>query len=243
MKILCKCIGGSRLYNLETPQSDYDERGVFLHSDLNFILGLGRYEHEQNRSEGKDVEYKEYRAALGLIKSGNTQMLELLNNDNWLEIDPIWRQTQEKKNELLDSERIFKCLSGFSMSERRNAFEASGRVGEKRKESIKEFGFSPKNVVHFLRLCYTGEVFFDSGVYITNIKAANEKVWELLMSIKTNPKSHKREELYSLCELFDSRMKISFDRRKHNYKFNDSVANRLILEAYYPVLTKEINLL
>ena len=38
MKSLCKCIGGSRLYNLETPQSDYDERGIFLHSNLNYIL-------------------------------------------------------------------------------------------------------------------------------------------------------------------------------------------------------------
>lgn len=234
VNIICKCLGGSHLYGLNCESSDIDERGVFLHSDLNYILGLGRYEHEQNHSEGQDVEYKEYRAALGLIKSGNTQMLELLNNDNWIEISPIWRRTQENKNQLLDSDRIFKCLSGFSMSERRNAFEYSGRIGEKRKKAIEEFGFSPKNVVHFLRLCYTGEVFFNTGVYITRIKERDVYLWEYLMQIKTKPKSFKANDLYNLCETFDSRMKFAFDNRRINYKFDDNVANKLILEAYYP---------
>jgi predicted nucleotidyltransferase len=235
-QILCKCHGGSRLYSLETPQSDIDERGIFLHSDPNFIIGLGRYEHEQNRSEDQDVEYKEYRAALGLIKSGNTQMLELLNNDKWLEIHPIWRRTQEKKHELFDSERIFKCLSGFAMSERRNAFEKNGRIGEKRKEAIDKYGFSPKNVVHYLRLVYTGDYFFSKGLYITNIKEVNEFFWCLLMDIKTSPQSYSREHLIKTCELYDESMKKAFDSRRETFKFNDKVANQLILNAYLPVL-------
>ena len=236
-QILCKCHGGSSLYGLFIEgKSDIDERGIFLHSDPNFIIGLGRYEHEQNRSEDQDVEYKEYRAALGLIKSGNTQMLELLNNDKWLEIHPIWRQTQEKKHELFDSERIFKCLSGFAMSERRNAFEKNGRIGEKRKEAIDKYGFSPKNVVHYLRLTYTGEYFFENGIYITNLEEVNKSFRDFLMDIKVNPQSFTRDGLIGMCEIQDNRMKKAFDSRRETFKFNDKVANQLILNAYLPVL-------
>lgn len=240
-RILCRCHGGSRLYNLDTPQSDIDERGIFLHSDPNYIIGFGRYEHEQNRSEGQDIEYKEYRAALGLIKSGNTQALELLNNEKWLEIHPIWRRTQEKKHELLDSERIFKCLSGFAMSEKRNAFEKTGKLGEKRKEAIDKYGFSPKNVVHYLRLTYTGEYFFENNIYITNLKEVNKTFCEILLDIKVNPESFKREALIGMCEVQDKRMKAAFDARRETFKFSEDAANQLILEAYLPVLKKLTN--
>lgn len=236
--IICRAYGGSRLYNLFIEGvSDFDERGVFLHNDIHNVIGLGRFEHQESRAGGEDVEFKEFRAALTLIRNGNTQMLELLHNQNWLEITPLWQKVQANRAKLLDSIKIFKCLSGFAQSEIRAAFgETTGRIsGPVRKAALEKYGFSPKNVVHALRLLYTGIIFFDTGQYLVNLD--NWSAFrEHLMEVKTNPHKLSAENLKKLCLEYDADMKQAFDNRKLDFKFDEGFADSLILEAYLPIL-------
>ena len=116
------------------------------------------------------------------------------------------------------------------------------KLAKKRKEAIDKYGFSPKNVVHYLRLTYTGEYFFENGVYITNLEEVNKSFRDFLMDIKVNPESFKREALIGMCDIQDKRMKKAFDSRRETFRFNENIANQLILDAYLPVL-KELTYL
>ena len=225
------------MYSLNTPQSDKDERGCFLHNDIHNVIGLGRFEHQESRAGGEDVEFKEFRAALGLIRNGNTQMLELLHNENWLEITPLWQKVQQNKEKLLDSNKIFKCLSGFAQSEIRAAFgETTGRIsGPVRKAALEKYGFSPKNVVHTLRLLYTGIMFFEMNQYLVNFD--NWPAFrEFLMEIKTVPQKFNAASLKKLCLEYDANMKSAFNNRTKTNQFDENFADSLILEAYLPIL-------
>ena len=56
------------------------------------------------------------------------------------------------------------------------------------------------------------------------------------MDIKVNPESFTRDSLIKFCGIYDDNMKYAFDNRRETFKFNDNVANQLILDAYLPVL-------
>jgi predicted nucleotidyltransferase len=45
MKVICKVTGGSRMYGLQTPESDTDIRGVFLNTDP-AIINLAWLEYD-----------------------------------------------------------------------------------------------------------------------------------------------------------------------------------------------------
>lgn len=79
MKIIAKITAGSRLYGLDTPESDTDTRGVFLSTSPSDILGLGRFEIFKRESE--DAVFFELRHFLAGLKRTNTNMLELLHAD------------------------------------------------------------------------------------------------------------------------------------------------------------------
>lgn len=161
MKVLAKYLGGSHSYGLATPESDKDERYVFLHTDIPRILGLNRYDHESKQTNGEDSFGWELRHALNLLKKGNTMVLEILYNEEWLEITEEFKYIQSFRNQLIDSRKLYKCLRGYCFSERQLVLgKRTGVLGGKRKEALERLGYSYKNLVQFLRLCLAGLSFF-----------------------------------------------------------------------------------
>ncbi len=241
MKIIANCLGGSHLYGLNTINSDLDYRYIFLNTDISEIIGLNRHEHQTGQVENqviKDINDSsgwEIRRALNLLKKGNTQILELLFNDNWLEITKEWRIVQENKYKLLDSEQIYKSLKGYIFSERKLANgERTGKLGGQRKENIDKYGYSPKNFVQLIRLCWAGSIFFSQDWFHASVF---EKTFaDQLIDIKLNPQKWNKKDLNDICNNQENTLNKSFDNRKNNYKFDDKIANNLILEIYLPYL-------
>ncbi len=237
MNFVCKYLGGSHLYNLNTESSDIDSRGIFLHTDIKYIIGMDKFEHFQNIENGADEKYKEFRHYMSLLRKSNSEAVEALFNKNFTEISPLFKKVQDLKFELLDSEKLFKCLMGYMHGELKAANSVvTGRLGAKRKESIERFGFSKNNFCHLLRLGFCGRVFFKKGYFPVNIKEECEKEWDFLYRIKTEPQYFKVEYLNQCALLSETMLKEAFDKREKNFKFNENLANELIFEAYYPIL-------
>ncbi len=243
-KILAKCLGGSHLYGLNTPASDEDIRFIYINTDIDKIIGLNHNSesHWQDKSDGKDIEGKEVRHAFQLLKRGNSQIIELLFNENWIIITPEWQKIISHRKELIDSEILFKSLMGYMQGERKLAFgEISGRLGSKRKDCIAKNGFSEKNVVQLIRLAECGSQYFRTGIFPTNLKTKQpgivyDNLWRFLLNIKIHPEDFKKDYLLNLTLSYEEKLKYHFDNRKINTKFNEDLANNLILDLYKPYL-------
>lgn len=241
--VLCRLLGGSNLYNLATPESDKDERGLFMHTDPKYILGTGKYEEErqQNPTEKIDIVYKELNAWISLLKRGNTEALELLFAplSSFSEVSSVFQSFRQESLSFLDSERLFTCLSGYGQSEYRLAIgERTGVLGSKRKEALDKYGFSPKNATQLLRLLWTGIHFFEYNRYVVDTIEFGSSIRSYLYDVKTKPETYSKDKLTEDFHGLDEKMKKVFDSRSINHRFNEDKANALLLQAYLPFLTR-----
>lgn len=236
--MLVKMLGGSHSYGLNGPNSDLDYRGVFLNTELRFVLGLDKYEHYE-LTEGEDVKYKELRRFLQLLKVSNTEAMEIMFTApaDFLEVDPLFLELQKHKYELLDTDRAFKCLCGYMQGEKRLMLgERSGQLGSKRKEALEKFGYSYKNAVQLLRLSWAGTVLFKEGIFPVNVVRHDPDFGGALLDIKRYPQNYTKEGMSERVDNAEAELKAAYDNRKFNYKFNQDLANDFVLRAYYPLL-------
>jgi hypothetical protein len=247
--IICKCVAGSKMYGLDTPESDTDIRGIFLNRDLNTIIGFGKHEHQDLRGGGKDKFMWEFRKYLYSLKRANTQSIELLFNSDWIKITPLFQLVQSHKHRLLDLERLFVSLTGgdkckrtrgYIGNEMRLAFgDRTGKLG-KRKEALALYGFSPKNVVQILRLAYCGRRLFETGAFPIKISTGAPELEHLLLNIKTCPEQWEKQALIDLVNEYRGRLNKAYDNCKLNYVFDSTLADELCLFAYKEFLTNYI---
>jgi predicted nucleotidyltransferase len=183
-RTICRIVAGSRLYGLDTPDSDVDTRGVFLNTGHAEILGLSREINIKSRVE--DTLLVEFRHYLGHLRRTNTSAIELLFAEGFEVLEDEFRIVRENRQRLIDSDRLFISLMGYIQSERRLANgDRTGELGGKRKEWLDRYGFSPKNFSHLLRLAHCGEAFFRTSVYPVCLRGS--PAHELIFSIKTEP--------------------------------------------------------
>lgn len=237
MKIICSIIAGSRLYGLETPESDTDTRGVFLNAEPATILGLDRFEVFKRESE--DLLLFELRHFLSGLRKTNTQMVEILfaEDEDFTVLEREFRRVRENRLKLVDSRKLFKSLVGYIENERRLAVgERTGQLGGKRKRNLDLYGFSPKNFSHLFRLAMCGTTFFETGNYPVNMTKWDPNFRDFLFSVKTEPRKFNKEHLNSLAGKSLERLRMAFDRRKQECEFDDNLANSLCLEFYRPFL-------
>lgn len=144
-KTLCRLYGGSTLYHLSTPESDLDERGVFVHLDPMYILGTRRFDEKrrQPKDTDEDVVLKELSHYCSLLSKSNTEALELLfcDESEFLEIADEFKFIRDHRFYFIDSKHLFNCLRGYMKGERRlmNG-ERKGQIGGKRYSKLQEVG-------------------------------------------------------------------------------------------------------
>jgi len=239
MKKICEYIAGSISYGTNNKNSDKDIRYCFLNNDISRIIGLDRFEHldkinPENNEDNFGFELVSY---LKLLKKSNTQCVEMLFNNKWLEIAPEFKLIQDNRRLLIDSEAMFKCLRGYSAGEKHKMTGVStGKLGKKRKLMLEEFGYSPANASHAIRLLRSGILFFRCNDYPVNIVEKDKDYGYLIRDIKLNPQNYKVNELIKLIEELDKHLENVFDNREINYTFDNDVANDIIYQCYMPVL-------
>lgn len=239
MKILCETTGGSRLYGLDTPDSDTDTRGVFINTEPGKILGLNRM--EILKKEGEDFVMFELCHFLRNLARTNTQVIEILYSDEFNIITEEFIKIKDNRNRLMDSKKMFSSLNGYIHNERRLANgERTGNLGSKRRNQVEKYGFSPKNFSHLLRLARCGAVFFLTSTYPVHLPSHDMKFRDLLFSIKTEPEKYTREQLNDLSDKAVKDLEIAFAARKEDFKFDFEFANELCLEFYLPFLKEKI---
>jgi predicted nucleotidyltransferase len=244
MKTIAKYENGSKSYGLSNKDSDKDEAFLFLNTKVSDIIGLNRHDHQNKLDESIDSTGYELRHFLNLLRKGNSSCLEFLHNEIWIERTKEFDYIKKHKKELIDSKKIFRVLLGYMSGEKHiiTGTNHKGKLGEKRKSQLEQFGYSYRNCVHALRLARTGIIFFRDGYYPVNIVECDKDYGAMIKDVKNNPQNYKAENLINLIEKLEGEMKKCFDLRSINYKFNEDIANEICCELYLPFL-KETRIL
>jgi len=242
MNFLCKCLGGSNMYGLNSPESDVDWRGVYLNTDLSRIIGLDtdRFDTIDRKGEVDEV-YYELRHFLRLLRKTNSTVMELLFNEKWMEVSPEWNLISENREKLIDSERFFVSLTGGDgKAQREQGYigneirlmmgERTGLLGSKRKNNLDTYGYSYKNACQALRLIYSAVTFYTKGYFETDF--TQNPHFELVKDIKFNPVNYTPEQARELVEEARRELFSIYDQRKISFKFDQAFADNVCLKIY-----------
>jgi len=179
-KLIFKCVAGSRLYGTNTPESDIDERGVFIPSE-EYILGFAkRIEQAENKEE--DSVYIELRKFLHLATQNNPNIIEYLYvpKNMWLHATKEWEKIIENKHLFVSTKAKF-TFSGYAHSQFKRIKNHRGYLlnPPKKKPVPEDFGLTGRSLMSD----------DDMGAYET-VKEVVEVV-EDLMSLVTKSKAYK----------------------------------------------------
>ena len=242
MQFISKCIGGSRMYGLKTPTSDHDLRGIFYNDTIDKIIGLNRYDHQDIKSETEDSFYWEIRHYLNSLRKTNTQAIELLYNENWIETSYFMDRLQENKEQLMDSERLYSSLVGYISGEIRLANGMrKGDIGKQRREAIEKYGFSPKNWTNIFRLTLSGIYFFTKGIYPTQFHKFFPTESQTLIYLKTKPDSFQVKNLNKRYLDLKQELDETYAKTNIKFSFNEALANDILLEIYGSVIIQKMS--
>lgn len=236
-KILCKYYGGSISYGLNTPSSDLDIRLMYINTEIGAILGLQKDEQFCRQNESEDIVGHELKHFLKLLRQANTQSVEMLFNQNWIEVSEEFSLIQSNKGSLVDSEKLFSSVGGFLKGEKNRTFDASrGEIGKKRRVDIEKYGFSYRNLIHCIRLGWSAHTYFQKGVYPVMIKDSDPELANLLLDIKLNPSSYTKDFAEDSIEIYENLMLESFNNRRFDTKFDENLANDICLKIYGKII-------
>ena len=190
------CVGGSHLYGLSHPESDYDYWGFAVPSPHD-MLGLDPFTHYNSLQEDPDdrvvlmyrtgASPKKRDVDLNLVSvhkfckgllGNNIQFLELLHAPTeFIVTCSVIGQAFIRDREKFVSKGLFPKYRGYAQGEWRKITDGDG---EKRKADIVEYGYARKNATHCIRLLMEGTVLL-SGAGLTFPLPDNEH--ELLLEI------------------------------------------------------------
>lgn len=238
MKTLCTYLGGSHLYGMNTPESDIDERGVFMNTDPLYVYGFHRLDNQVKQTAQEDVVMHELTQFIKLATKSNTQTLECLfaPHNAWTSLDGDFNDwVLSKKERFLNTDQLFKSLDGYLFNEMRLALgERTGLLGSKRKNALEKYGFSPKNFSHLFRLATCGIQFFKNGVYPVRLIDFDEGMHDLCMSVKTDPGQFDKEALEATALKMKAEMRVCYEAMDENKKyFPDTAYAGRVLHHFY----------
>lgn len=205
-----------------------------MHTNPSYILGLGRYDHENKKHGTEDSEAKELRHMLCLLQTCNTHAIELLYCKDWIKLTSPWEEVIAQRRSLVDRDRFYRSVGGYLVSEKRASLGiTTAKLGDKRKTLIEEFGYSPKNAAQCLRLAWAGTWFLKYGHFPVNVRQYDVDFADLLVRIKSLPQEFTSTQISTLMnEKSDEFEKAFLDNTAGLTRWDGAVANRLCVEIY-----------
>lgn len=160
-------IGGSRLYGINKPDSDYDVRGVFL-APMDYWVGMKTVEQVTFKTEDKNYDFVlyDFRKWLRLTINCNPNVIETLfvdnDNPNVIYNSEIWRDFIKPEVLKFVNQSAYSGYNGYAYSQiQKMVIKNGNKTG--RQEIVEEFGFDVKFASHGFRLIRQGIELLNTG--------------------------------------------------------------------------------
>lgn len=188
-RVFYRCVVGSRAFGLDSEDSDYDRRGIYLPpADLQWSLyGVP----EQLENDERQEAYWELQKFLIMALKGNPNILECLYTSLVEHVTPLAQELLDMRSVFL-SKVVYQTYNGYVMSQFKRMQAHLRNQGE----------IKPKHVMHLIRLLL-------SGIHVLREKYVQVDVGEhreQLLAIKTG------EMPWADVEVWRLRLHEEFDR-------------------------------
>lgn len=189
--LLYKSKIGSRLYGTHSENSDRDFLSVCAPKDpLKIFCISSSWDKGKEKNDGEvDEKLYDIRRFVSMALSGQTMVLESLfaDSDDVEYVDPVFELMRTNRKLFLWSKMsIVGPALGYAQNEYRMAIgETTGKLGEKRKEDLKRFGYSPKSFHHCLRVMKQALYALETGEFSPYPFDHGGKYWKgFLLDVK-----------------------------------------------------------
>lgn len=200
MRILTKVLVGSRLHGLDTKKSDYDYRGIFIHS-LKDKLSPFKKAKNTHWIEG-DVDNTSYELAdfCKQATAGNATILEVFFSDKVVETSETTEKMRANWKKFIDTDRFVMASRGYAHNQynKLNLFDPDKRT--------------PKFAVAYLRVMWQAEQFLLTGEFPCQI--TDPKLKEFMLKIKHNMQETDIPYLQELFYIYQGRVTEAYSKAK-----------------------------
>lgn len=147
-------VTGSTLYGLNTPESDIDTMGVFVHDPVT-KLGLSANDGGSNGTQHELTKF------VRLLAKGNPTVTEILwaPQQQWLQWDHRWERMRTELITLTSSQACINAYLGYADQQRRNMISGHSQ----RKHLIDQYGYDTKTAMHMVRLLWQCRTYIVNG--------------------------------------------------------------------------------
>ena len=175
VKILAKVVVGSRLHGLHTEKSDWDYRGIHIHSLKDTISPYKTIKNTTWIEGDEDNTSYELADFCKQATHGNATILEVFFSDNIVSTSPVHTELRENWRKFIDTEKFVAASKGYARNQWNKFynFEDVGGNGQHR---------TAKFAVAFLRVMWQCEQFLLTGEFKCNLEESD--LYELLREIK-----------------------------------------------------------
>lgn len=175
MKQIAKVLVGSRLHGLATPESDFDYRGIHIHSLRDKISPFKTLKNTTWIEGDEDNTSYELADFCKQAVHGNATILEVFFSDKIIETSPIHDELRSNWTKFIDTERFVAASRGYAKNQWNKFynFEDVGGNGQHR---------TAKFAVAFLRVMWQCEQFLLHGKFQCSLEDSD--MYELLKRIK-----------------------------------------------------------
>lgn len=193
MKVLTKVLVGSRLHGLHTVTSDYDWRGIHIHT-LREVLSPFQKVKNTSWIEG-DEDNTSYELAdfCKQATAGNATILEVFFSNHVETDSPITREMRDNWKKFIDTDRFVAASRGYAHNQynKMQLFESAGIKGQER---------TAKFAIAYIRVLWQCAEFLKTGEFKCQIDDPELK--EFLLTIKQLTVSELQVHIPKLTEMF-----------------------------------------
>lgn len=175
MTEIAKVLVGSRLHGLHTPTSDYDYRGIHIHSLRDKLSPFKTLKNTTWIEGDEDNTSYELADFCKQAVHGNATILEVFFSDEIIETSDVHTELRENWTKFIDTERFVAASRGYAKNQWNKFynFEDVGGNGQHR---------TAKFAVAFLRVMWQCEQFLLTGRFKCNLEESD--LYPLLKKIK-----------------------------------------------------------
>ena len=131
--IILECVTGSQMYNLATPESDTDIKGIYVLPLRNMYSTIGGWRKIDKVYDHTDPDwtYYEVEKYMSLVMKGNPTALELLFANEYLLLTQEGKLLVDNRSAFL-SKKIKNAYIGYALSQVRRKYRNASNVMEYR---------------------------------------------------------------------------------------------------------------
>jgi uncharacterized protein len=170
-KLLSKVVVGSRLHNLHNENSDFDYRGIFIHSLKDILSPFQKLKNTHWIEGDEDNTIFELRDFCKMAVQGNPTILEVFYSNIIIDSTKEFNEMKDNRHKFLDSKRIYEASKGYAHNQynKMNLFEPDART--------------PKFCVAYLRTLWQTKELLQTGELPVNMSG---EFRDYLLEVKYN---------------------------------------------------------